>query len=81
MATASLLRPLPLGLPAATRLPAEPLVGGASLEQDPAPPVGAHRQPLRIEVGVTHVVVGSLCDLNSQPAGGTDCSPGLQASA
>lgn len=74
--SAALLRPLPLALPAATRLPAEPLVRGASLEQDPAPPVGAHRQPLRIEVGIAHVVVGSLSDPTSQPAGGMDRTAG-----
>lgn len=69
---AALLRPLPLAVPAATRLPAEPLVHGASLEQHPAPPVGARRQPLRIEVGIGHVVVVSVFDPTSQPGRDTD---------
>ncbi len=74
--SAALLRPLPLAMPAATRLPAEPLVRGALLEQHPAPPVGAHCQPLRIEVGIGHVVVGSFFDPTSQPAHGTDHTDG-----
>lgn len=70
---AALLRPLPLAVPAATCLPAEALVRGASLEQHPAPPVGAHRQPLW-EVGIGHVIVGMLFDPTSQPARGVDAS-------
>ncbi|HUF32527.1 MAG TPA: hypothetical protein VMN58_04870 [Acidimicrobiales bacterium] len=65
--SAALLRPLPLVVPAATRLSAEPLIPGTLLEQHPAPPVRAHRQPLRIEVGIGHVVVGSLFDPTSKP--------------
>src|SRR3546814_8884857 len=65
---AALLRPLPLVLTAATRFAAEPLVRRASLEQRLAPPVGAHRQPLRIEVGIAQVVVvvGRLVDARSE---------------
>src|SRR3546814_18853910 len=66
---AALLRPLPLVLTAATRFAAEPLVRRASLEPRPAPPVVAHPQPLRIDVGIAQVVVGvgRLVDAARQP--------------
>ena len=64
----SCLGPFPLPLPAPAGLAAEPMIGGAGLEELATAPVGAAGEAVRVHLVVLHEIVGPVIDPTSQPA-------------
>jgi hypothetical protein len=64
----SCLGPFPLPLPASAGLAAEPVIGGAGLEELAAAPVSAAGEAVRVHLVVIHEIVGPVIDSPSQPA-------------